>query len=67
MEYDELAGYCPGAEARCRYALLLRRLGHVDKARAEFEQVVASVGTAPKTWFRAQCGCYNVAKSNLDT
>ena len=66
VEYGALAGYYPGEEARIRYALLLQRLGHVDEARAEFEAVVTSVETAPKTYFRAQRDWYNVAKSNLD-
>lgn len=65
MEYGALAGYYPGEEARCRYALLLQRLGHVAEARAEFEQVITSVETAPKTYFRAQRDWYNVARSNL--
>jgi len=67
VEYGALAGYYPGEEARCRYALLLRRLGHVDEAHAEFERLVASVETAPKTYFRAQRDWYNVAKSNLSS
>ena len=65
VEYTALAGYYPGEEARCRYALLLQRQGEVEAARAEFEQVVASVETAPKGYFRAQRDWYNVAKSNL--
>jgi len=67
VEYGALAGYYPGEEARCRYALLLQRLGHVDEAHAEFERLVASVETAPKTYFRAQRDWYNVAKSNLSS
>ncbi len=65
VEYGALAGYYPGEEARVRYALLLQRLGHVEEARAEFEQIVTSVETAPKTYFRAQRDWYNVAKGNL--
>jgi hypothetical protein len=65
VEYGALAGYYPGEEARIRYALLLQRLGHVDEARAEFEAVVTSVETAPKTYFRAQRDWYNVARQNL--
>jgi hypothetical protein len=65
VEYESLASYYPGEEARCRYALLLQRLGHVDEARALFESVVTSVETAPKTYFRAQRDWYQVAKSNI--
>jgi hypothetical protein len=65
VEYEALANYYPGEEARCRYALLLQRAGEVEAARAEFEQVVTSIETAPKTYFRAQRDWYNVAKQNL--
>ena len=57
--------HLPGEEARCRYGLLLQRLGQVDEARAMFEAVITSVETAPKTYFRAQRDWYQVAKSNL--
>ena len=65
VEYESLAGYYPGEEARCRYALLLQRLGQVDEARDIFQAVVTSVETAPKTYFRAQRDWYQVAKNNL--
>ena len=65
IEYESLAGYFPGEEARCRYGLLLQRLGDVDEARALFEAVVVSVETAPKPYFRAQRNWYQMAKSNL--
>ena len=65
VEYESLAGYYPGEEARCRYGLLLQRSGDVDGARAQFEMVVRSVETAPKPYFRAQRDWYQVAKNNL--
>ena len=65
VEYESLAGYYPGEEARCRYALLLQRLGQIDEARTMFEAVVTAVETAPKTYFRARRDWYQVAKSNL--
>jgi hypothetical protein len=65
VEYESLAGYYPGEEARCRYGLLLQRLGQVDEARDIFHAVVTSVETAPKSYFRAQRDWYQVAKSNL--
>jgi len=65
VEYEALAGYYPGEEARCRYALLLQRLGEVEEARAMFRRVVDSVESAPKTYFRAQRDWYNVARQNL--
>ncbi len=65
VEYEALAGYFPGEEARCRYALLLQRLGRLEESRTQFGQVVASVETAPKTYFRAQRDWYQVAQRNL--
>lgn len=65
IEFGSLAGYYPGEEARCRYALLLQRTGDVDGARLQFEAVVRSVETAPKTYFRAQRDWYQLAKNNL--
>lgn len=65
VEFGALAGYYPGEEARCRHALLLRRLGNVDEARAEFAAVIESVESAPKTYFRAQRDWYLMAKENL--
>jgi hypothetical protein len=40
-EYRELVLAYVGLEAKCRYALLLQRLGHSDQARTVFEEVVA--------------------------
>ncbi len=65
VEYESLAGYYPGEEARCRYGLLLQRQGQVDEARTVFETVITTVETAPKPYFRAQRDWYKVAKSNL--
>jgi hypothetical protein len=65
VEFESLSGYYPGEEARCRYGVLLQRLGQADEARAIFEAVVTSVETAPKTYFRTHRDWYQVAKSNL--
>lgn len=64
IEFAALAGYYPGEEARCRHALLLRRLGHVDEARAEFATVIESVESGPKTYFRTQRDWYEMARQN---
>ncbi len=39
-EYEVLASYYSGAEAKYRYAVLLRRLGDVDKAKALLVNIV---------------------------
>jgi hypothetical protein len=65
FEYEALAGYYPGEEARCRQALLLQKIGQVDEARAVFGEVVRSVDKASKTYFRSQRDWYEVARRNL--
>lgn len=65
VEYQSLAGYYPGEEARCRYALLLQRMGDPEGAREQFQFVVRSVEGAAKPYFRAQRDWYQMAKANL--
>ena len=65
FEYEALAGYYPGEEARCRRALLLQKTGQVAEARAAFGVVVRSVDKASKTYFRSQRDWYEVARRNL--
>jgi hypothetical protein len=57
--------YFAGAEARCRYALLLRRAGHAEQARRLFEEVVRAVDKAGKPFKRDQREWYDIAKHNL--
>lgn len=64
-EYEALAGYFPGEEARCRYALLLHKAGQVDEAKAIFTDVVRRIDKASKVYFRAQRDWYEVARRNL--
>jgi hypothetical protein len=39
-EYEALAEYFPGPEARCRLATLLKQKGEHERARALFQEVV---------------------------
>jgi len=41
VEYRDLVAAFVGLEARCRFAMLLERLGRGDESRAVFEEVVA--------------------------
>lgn len=66
VEYEALADYFSGEEARCRYALLLQKDGRVDEAREYFRQVVQSVESGSKGYFRAQRDWYEVARRNLE-
>ncbi len=65
IEYQALVDYYSGEEARCRYALLLQKLGQVDEARAQFSEVKRAVERASKVYSRAQRDWYQVAQQNL--
>jgi len=64
-EYDAVSRYFAGAEARCRYALLLRQTGHGEQAKQLFEEVVRAVDKARGPFKRAQREWYDIAKRNL--
>lgn len=64
-EYEALAGYYPGEEACCRYALLLQKAGKVEEAKAAFADLVRRVDKASKVYYRAQRDWYDVARRNL--
>lgn len=64
-EYAALSDYYPGEEARCRHGLLLHRTGQHDQAEAVFQQVVNSVDTGSKAYFRAQRDWYELAQQHL--
>lgn len=53
-EYAALVKYYPGAEARVRQALLVKKLGRLDEARALFDAVLEDGRLAPKHFQRAQ-------------
>ncbi len=52
--YENLIRTYPGEEARCRYALLLQKMGEQDKAKALFKQILESVRNAPSHYRRRQ-------------
>ena len=64
-EFEALAGYFPGEEARCRYGLLLQKAGRGDEAQEVFAEVVRSVDLADKPYFRAQRTWYELAREQL--
>lgn len=64
-EYRALAGYYAGAEAKCRLALLLQKLGHTEQARAHFQAVVDYARDAPAFYRRAQKTWINLARQHL--
>ncbi|MGH6961584.1 MAG: tetratricopeptide repeat protein [Dongiaceae bacterium] len=64
-EYEAVARYFAGAEARCRHALLLRQAGHAQQARQLFEEIVRAVDKTGGPFKRAQREWYDIAKQNL--
>jgi hypothetical protein len=53
-EYQAIANYYPGAEARVRYGLLLDKAGGNAEAKTVFGEVVTQAKRAPKYARRAQ-------------
>jgi hypothetical protein len=64
-EYAAVSNYFAGAEARCRYALLLQQSGHTQQARQLFTEVVRAVDKAGGPFKRAQREWYDIARQNL--
>ena len=64
-EYKKLARYFAGQEARARYGLLLKRLGHADEAHALFQEILRLLDGAPSRYRRAQREWGDIAKQNL--
>jgi hypothetical protein len=61
-EYEALARYYPGAEARVRYALLNKKLGHAERAATLFADVLKDARLAPKHFQRSQREWIDLAK-----
>jgi hypothetical protein len=53
-EYDALAGYYPGAEARVRQGMLLKKLGRTADAQAVFAAILKDARLAPKHFRKSQ-------------
>jgi hypothetical protein len=64
-EYEALAHYFPGAEARVRYGLLLDRLGRRAQAKAMFHDVVTQLKRAPKFARKTQAQWIAIAEREL--
>ena len=64
-EYDPLVKQYPGEEARCRYAVLLKKTGQTDKAREVFERILLNARRSPRYYRKVQRHWINVAKQNV--
>jgi hypothetical protein len=65
QEYAEIVHHSIGEEARCRYALLLKKLGRNDEATAAFEEILRNVKVSPRYYRRTQRPWIQVAKQEL--
>ena len=64
-EYEVLAQNFPGAEAKCRQAFLLKKLGRFDEAQKLFQDVVSNAGRAPKHYRTSQRQWIDSARAQL--
>ena len=61
-EYEALADYFPGAEARVRLAQLHNQLGHLEAAKSMFHEIVQDARLAPKHFQKTQKEWIDIAK-----
>ena len=66
-EYEALANYYPGAEARVRYGLLLDKAGRQSEAKRLLTETLAGLKRAPKYVRRAQAEWIALAQKTLQT
>jgi len=66
-EYEALAPYYPGQEARCRYALLLEKSGKHRESQRLFRDICQSIEMSPRHARRLQREWYDIARRALAT
>jgi hypothetical protein len=64
-EYAKAAPGFPGAEARVRYGLLLKRRGKLQEARMEFKDLLDGARLGPAHYRRAQAEWLERARREL--
>ena len=66
-EYKVLVSYYSGYEAKCRYALLLKKLGHNEQACFIFQEILKLAGNVSKPYRKVQKAWIDIAKDNLSS
>ena len=66
-EYQALAPYYPGQEARCRYAMLLDKAGDRRESQRQFRDICQSIEMSPRHARRLQREWYDIARRALAT
>jgi hypothetical protein len=64
-EFKELSTYYPGAEARARYGVLLRKMGHDSEAAAVLTELLTHMRRAPRHVRDAQAEWIAMAENTL--
>lgn len=64
-EYRVLADYYSGAEAKCRYAVLLQRVGRQEEAQQLFRDILFIAKNSSKHYRRLQAEWIKVAREQL--
>lgn len=62
-EYDALLPTYPGEEARVRYALLLERTGHTEKANRLFSEAITRTNRAPRYYRKKEKPWIDLARA----
>ena len=60
--YPEIVKFLSGEEARCKYALLLKKTGKMKEADELFEMILTNARLSPKYYVKAQKQWINIAK-----
>ncbi len=61
--YSELEKFFSGEEARCRYALLLKKEGRTEEADKLFKMILTNARLSPKFYVKAQKQWINIARA----
>lgn len=64
-EYETVAGYFPGEEANCRYALLLKKNGRTEKADEIFNQILTRDRRRSRQHKRREKQWADISRQNL--
>ncbi|OUD16170.1 hypothetical protein [Thioflexithrix psekupsensis] len=65
-EYRVLNDYYSGYEARCRYALFLKKLGHTEHASQLFNDILQRAQSLPKDRRKIQQDWIDIAKQQIE-
>lgn len=65
-EYEALIIYYPGPEAKCRYGLMLKKLGEADRAKKLFEDIQITARHSPHHYYKMHKEWIELAKREIE-